>query len=259
MKNCSIITSLAFVALVLFGSSAAWAQSSGNFVSTVDNTVCSINTTNGALIPPGPCSPSNPLCFTGPGGGSLTTTIKLPSSSPGLLVTPSLDTGMYTNTGTSGISETAAIVVVVTDAVSGSPTKTLTPNQTCVDTSSTGTTNCTGPGTPTADCQCGVVYDERFQQMNFFLFGGFSADKLILSTMSAHSFNFTEGNVPGGIHTVKMNWYFGCDDGTGFLHTAQCMSTFTPDTAAACAGPGTLTVEQVQNFQHDSQIQTTGP
>jgi len=250
MKNCSIITSLAIVALVLFGSSMAWAQSSGNFVATVDNTVCSINTTNGALIPP-PSTTGNPFLFTGPGGGSMKAVIKLPNSSPGLLVTPSLVTGMYTNTAINSLNQTAAIVVVVTDMV-GSNTVTLTPNQTCVDTVGTGCTS------PSATCQCGVVYDERFQQIGGF-FSSFFSNELILSTLSAHSFNFTEGNVPGGIHTVKMNWYFGCDNGTGQLSTGACMTTFAPDTAAACAGPGTLTVEQVQNFQHDSQIQTTGP
>jgi hypothetical protein len=68
-------------------------------------------------------------------------TIKLPNSSPGLLVTPSLVTGMYTNTLSmnDNQSQTAAIVVTVTDAQVGYPTVTLTPNQTCVDTSPGGT------------------------------------------------------------------------------------------------------------------------
>jgi hypothetical protein len=161
-------------------------------------------------------------------------------------VTPSLVTGLYTNTLSSNTSpsETAAIVVVVTDTI-GTSTKTLTPNQTCVTTLTDGV-------------QCGVVYDERFQQL---ITTGFSTGQsvdLILSSLSAHSFNFTEGNVPGGIHTVKVKWYFGCDNGTGSLSTAQCMSTFVPNSAAACAGPGTLTVTQVQQFQHSSQIGTTG-
>jgi hypothetical protein len=83
---------------------------------------------------------------------------------------------------------------------------------------------------------------------------------LILSTLSAHSFNFAEGNVPGGLHTINLNWYFGCDNGTGFLHTAQCSSAFTANSAAASAGPENLTVQQVQNFQQDKQgIGTTGP
>jgi hypothetical protein len=186
--------------------------------------------------------------------------IKLPNSSPGLLVTPSLDTGMYTNTLSSNTTatETAAIVVAVTDRLEPTgPTTTLSPNQTCVDTSATGTVNCSSPG---PNCVCGVAYDERFQQLTTTNFMNNETVNLILSSLSAHSFNFTEGNVPGGIHTVTMSWYFGCDNGgTGFLHTAQCTSTFTPNSAAACAGPGSLTVTQIQNFQHDSPIQSTGP
>jgi len=229
MPNGSTITRvtlgrLAIVALALLGSSAAFAQSSGNFTASVDNTVCSINSSTGVL---------NSM-FTQGSGGSLTAQIKLPGSLPGLLVTPSLDTGMYTNTlsANDNQSQTAAIVVVVTDAVSGYPTVTLTPNQTCVDTSPTGTSTC--PNSSDPNCKCGVVYDERFQYLSTMLGSGESV-QLIQSTLSAHSFNFTEGNVPGGIHTLKMNWYFGCDNGSGDLRTFNCKSTFTTNTAAACA------------------------
>ena len=262
MKNTVTIKRLAFLslavaALALFGSSAALAQSSGgNFTASVDNTVCSINSTGGGQV----CSGPSCVMFTTNGGGSLTSTIKLPNSSPGLLVTPSLVTGLYTNTDTAVTNpntQTAAIVVVVTDQLGSGTPKVLTPNQTCVDTSAAGMTTCTPSSTDPA-CKCGVAYDERFQQlMTAGLMSNQSVD-LILSTLAAHSFNFTEGNVPGGIHTVKVNWYFGCDSTSGSLHTAQCMSTFVPSSAAACAGPGTLTVTQVQQFQHSSQIGTTG-
>jgi hypothetical protein len=200
--------------------------------------------------------------FTANGGGSLTAQIKLPNSSPGLLVTPSLVTGLYTNTSTAITNpntQTAAIVVTVTDSVPGYPTKTLTPNQTCVDTSAAGNVACTPTSTNPA-CKCGVAYDERFQQLMTTGLATSQSVDLILSSLAAHSFNFTEGDVPGGIHTLKLNWYFGCDSGGGgSLHTAQCTSTFTPSSAAACAGPGTFTVTQVQQFQHSSQIGTTGP
>jgi hypothetical protein len=248
-KNNHIITKIAFpglamIALALFGSSPALAQSSGgNFTASVDNTVCSVNSTTGGQA----CSGPSCILFTANGGGSLTAQIKLPNSSPGLLVTPSLVTGLYTNTlsANTAPSETAAIVVVVTDTI-GSSIKTLTPNQTCVNTLTDGT-------------QCGVAYDERFQQLITTGFTSSQSVDLILSSLSAHSFNFTEGNVPGGIHTVKVKWYFGCDNGSGTLSTAACSSAFAPNTAAACAGPGTLTVTQVQQFQHSSQIGTTGP
>jgi hypothetical protein len=261
-----ILSCIAISAVAIFSASSVWAQSSGNSAATANNTVCTLDTSNGGLTAPGNCNGNNPLCFSNSAtGGTMTAQIKLPNSSPGLLVTPSVDTGMYTNTLATGSStmtpststQTGAIVVAVTDSLPGYPTVTLTPNQTCVDTSSAGTTNCTGPG---ANCVCGVSYDERFQQLSATLGSGESV-QLILSTLSAHSFNFTEGNVPGGIHTITMNWVFGCDSGgTGFLHSAQCNAAgMGVNSAAACAGPATLTVTQIQNFQHDSPIQSTGP
>ena len=119
----------------------------------------------------------------------------------------------------------------------------------------------TGPYTSPSDpnCKCGVAYDERFQFLGTMLGMGQSV-QLILSTLSAHSFDFTRGNVPGGLHTITLNWYFGCDDGSGTLRTASCKSTFMPNSAAACAGPGNLMVQQLQNFKQDKQgIGTTGP
>jgi hypothetical protein len=247
MENCSIITRvilpyLAISAVALFGSSSVWAQASGaNFTASVDNTVCTINSTANSGILGG-------NFVAGAEGGSLQAQIKLPNSRPGLLVVPSLLTGMYTNTLSMNNtqSQTAAIVVVVTDTVNGN-TVTLTPDNTCVVTNTAGT-------------QCGTVYDERFQQLNTVL-GSSESVQLILSTLAAHSFSFTEGNVPGGIHTIKLNWYFGCDNGSGTLSTAQCSNptAFAANSAAACAGPGTLTVTQVQQFQHSSQIGTTHP
>ncbi len=235
------------LALAILAAPIASAQSSGNTAATANNTVCSLNTTNGALIP---SSGGGQLFFTGPNGGYMQAQIKLPNSSPGLIVTPSLDTGMYTNTLSSNTMATqaAAIVVSVTDTL-GSNTVTLTPNQTCVvdDTVVPSVT------------RCGVAYDERFQQLTTTNFSNNETVDLILSTLSAHSFNFTEGNVPGGTHTIRMDWVFGCDDGTGTLRTSSCMTTFTPNSAAACAGPGSLTVTQVNNFVHDSPIQSTGP
>ena len=53
-------------------------------------------------------------------------------------------------------------MVVVTAAQTGYQTVTLTPSQTCVDTSTLGNETC--PGGP--DCVCGVAYDERFQFLN---------------------------------------------------------------------------------------------
>jgi hypothetical protein len=235
-----------------FTAGMAFAQSSGNFTASVDNTVCSINSmsTGGGT--------GGNFIITGSSGASLSTTIKLPNSSPALLVTPSLATGLYTNTsatGTTSVNETAAVVVTVSDTFGTAPPVVLTPNKTCVDTSMAQT----GCSAPSPTCKCGLVYDERFQLLNTMLSGS-QFVQLVRSTLSAHSFNFVEGNVPGGIHTITMAWYFGCDDGTGHLTTSACKNSalFTPNSAAACAGPGSLTVQQVQNFEYDSQVQTSG-
>lgn len=248
-KNVRILTIAAMASF--FAAATALAQSSGNFTASVDNTVCSINSTS----PPSPGGTGGNFIFTGSSGASLSDTIKLPNSSPAILVTPSLETGLYTNTLSSSTSanETAAVVVTVSDSFGTPPqTMVLSPNQTCVDTVGTGCT------TPSSTCKCGLVYDERFQLLNTVLGSGESV-QLIQSTLSAHSFNFVEGSAPGGIHTITMAWYFGCDSGSGSLSTGACKTTFAANTAAACAGPGTLTVQQVQNFQHDSQVQSTGP
>lgn len=236
-----------------FTAGMAFPQSSGNFTASVDNTVCSINSASAGT------GTGGNFIITGSPGASLSDTIKLPNSSPALLVTPSLATGLYTNTlssGTSSVSETAAVVVMVSDTF-GTPTQTvvLSPDETCVDTSVAQT----GCSTPSSTCKCGLVYDERFQLLNTSLTGS-QFVQLVQSTLSAHSFNFVEGSVPGGIHTITMAWYFGCDNGTGHLTTSACSNSasFTPNSAAACAGPGSLTVQQVQNFQHDSQVQSSG-
>ena len=231
-----IVPALAVFAFAIFGP-MAWGQSSGgNYTASVDNTICSINSATGGFVPP----------FTNAEGGELTATVKLPNSSPGLVVRPSLVTGLYTNTLSISDtqSRTAAVVVVVKDTVNGVTTD-LTPNNTCVVTNTQGT-------------QCGTVYDERFQLLSTVL-GTSESVQLILSTLAAHSFEFVRGTAPGGTHTVKMKWFFGCDDGTGTLRTSACTTTLAPNTAAACAGPGVLSVQQVQQFQHSSQIGTTGP
>src|SRR5439155_17869294 len=158
---------------------SALAQSSGNFTDTVDDALCSINSATGDES----CTNQNGtnVCTTPTPGGSLTAAIKLPNSSPALLVTPSLATGLYTNIPVGANSETAAIVVTVTDTF-GIPaqTVTLSPDQTCVQT--VGTTPCSGPS---ATCKCGVVYDERFQMVTSLM--GPLPVSLILSTLSAHS------------------------------------------------------------------------
>ena len=94
-----------------------------------------------------------------------------------------------------------------------------------------------------------VYYNKRWQQVNQ-NFLGIIADladaagivteeelflEFIMSTLSAHSMDFVTGDVGVGVHTLKVEWRFEDSDGTG-------------GNAAACVGPGVLTVQQVKTF-----------
>lgn len=242
------------LAVHLACTSLAMAQSSGNFSAGVINTACVLNTSTGVLTPP--CSPVS----NGTTCASLSTPIKT-SNGNGLtlLVTPSMVTGLFTNTkiNTTILSSTADVGIRVCLTVDGSVAGIL----------------------PAGGC---VVYDQRFQQLTSGLFsqiascavtntltactmdsdcsflntaaetfscvGGFCQGipnacnlGLILSTLSAHSFNFVV-TVPGGQHTVNAVWSL-----TG-------VNTSGSANVAACAGPGTLTVTQVKVFNNSGSI-----
>jgi len=208
----------------------ALAQSSGNFAAQVLTPACQLSSSDGSLSG-------------GIAGNEMDTYIQTPNSSQtALLITPSLVTGLYTNTdiytSKSLSSETAAVVV-----------------------------NVNLDGQPVApDTGKGVVYDERFQQLSSTLFSQLSECgtvlapndlcnmDLITSTASAHSFNFVAPSVGGGDHHLVVTWSFLCDDGSGTLSAAACSSTFTKNSAAACAGPGSITVEQVKAFSQSGGI-----
>lgn len=196
---------------------AGFAQSSGSFSASLATTQCTMSQTSGGLS----------------GGlgqkGLLTTTVQTPNSSQtALLIRPSLVTGLYTDTKLSGNQTSATSVANVTvyvtlDGKPVAPATTATP---------------------------GVIFDSRFQQLNSnlttaisTLSGGTITDaylQLILSTLSAHSFDFVAPNVGGGVHTISIAW-----DVTGAANNG---------TWAGCVGPGVLTVEQVKNFSQNSPI-----
>jgi hypothetical protein len=235
MKNNSTITrvalpGLAIVALALFGSSAAWAQSSGNVATDNKSTVCEIatppfaaytcvNPANGNTVPCPTYSSSTPYM-----------TAQIQSSSGAgnsLIITPSLDVGMFTDTiitgaGTLTGSDNQTTGVMVTVTVDGKPAR-----PEVVAGSPPGAT--------------GVVYDQRFQQLsvNNLQCGGSTACDIdfILSSMSAHSFNFFYPNLVQGTHVVRV----------------YATLTNPPNTtkAATCIGPGTLTVVQVKAFSQN--------
>ena len=215
--------------LAFAGAAPAMAQSSGNFAAQVLTPACVLSSSDGSLSG-------------GIVGNLMETSIQTPNSSQtALLITPSLVTGLYTNVNISNSktlsSETAAVVVSVT--LDGNP---VAPDQ-----------------------GNGVVYDERFQQLSSNIFNTLTNCgtelnpqecniDLITSTASAHSFNFVAPNVGGGNHDLKVTWSFLCDDGSGTLTAGACSSSFTKNSAAACAGPGSVTVTQVKAFNQSGGI-----
>jgi hypothetical protein len=222
------ITGIALL-LVVCLEGAAVAQSSGNFAADVAKTQCVLDSQNGELSG-------------GIAGNLLTATIKTPNS-PGtaLLITPSLVTGLYTNTFIDRAKElsnqTASVVVRVT-----------------LDDH---------PVLPATEENPFVTYDTRFQQISTQVFEAIdecSNDNpecnfdVILSTLSAHSFNFIAPNPGVGDHTLKVEWAFLCDDGSGEPSAEKCSDQFGPNTAAACAGPGTVTIQQVKVFSQSSGV-----
>jgi hypothetical protein len=223
------------LALAVFGSLSASAQSSGNFTASISQTQCTINTTpgqNAGALMPGSSTPTM----------MLDTTIKTPNSQfTTLLITPSLVTGLFNNTEVTGAMEnsanSAAVKVFVT--LDGNP----------VAPASTGSP--------------GIIYDERFQQLSSNVFDSIAGCAmsnncnidLVTSTLAAHSFNFVAPNVGGGNHHLVVSWDFECtNNGT----SAPCTMAYTTNTAGACAGPGSVTVTQVKTFSQSSGV-TVGP
>jgi hypothetical protein len=235
MLHHSIITratvaAVAIIGLAGFGSSAARAQSSGNFAAQINQSQCTINTVGG--LP-------NSGGLQGGSGTLLDTSIKTPNSQfTTLLITPSLVTGLFNNTAITQDMPTSAnsAAVVVKVTLDGNPV---------------------APATAT---QPSVTYDQRFQQLSSNIFSQLvtcsamnncSVD-LVESTLGAHSFNFVAPNVGGGVHNLKVQWEFACTDTNGA--PTPCSQAYTANTAGACAGPGTVTVQQVKAFTQSGGV-----
>ncbi len=258
--------------VMAFGATLAFPQASGNFSAAATQAACTLNTTTGALSPECPGSESNPNeCYT------LDAPIKVSNANGlALLVTPSMVTGLYTNTKVNSQLPTASAAVGI---------------RVCLTVTNPDGSAATGaqiiPTDPDTGESC-VVYDQRFQEISTGLFneiatcvpaptgqtcttdadcttvpagstvycnnpggapgGGtcqaFSSNcdfGLILSTLSAHAFNFVV-TVPGGSYDVNAVWeLFG-------------VSTTGRSTVGACVGPGTLTVTQTKVFSKSGSI-----
>ncbi len=213
------------LAFALLGIGSVYGESSGNFSAKINTTQCLIDNSTGGL--------------TGgiTGDTFLETSIRTPNSQfTALVIRPSLVTGLYTKTK---VTET----ITQATAWAGLKVRVLIDGKVVA------------PGTPVgavASPDDGwVYYDKRWQQITQNFLNQIEACvlntsldcslELILSTLSAHSMDFVAGDVGGGDHTLKVEWAFEDSDGTG-------------GNAAACVGPGVVTVQQVKTFQTGSGI-----
>jgi hypothetical protein len=241
---------VAFVAAAIAGSSGASAQSQGSFSGAVSNAVViptivcdATNTTTSQQN----CN-NNPFPF-------LQLNIKVSNGDSSLLVGGSLETSILTNTYTTGgggkQQASATGSVVVTMLVDGrlAPADCPNPNINII---------CTGFAYPTK-----VTYDLRQQTLttnlgsicttvNTVLTCTGESIQLLLSTTSAHSFNFIVPGLSAGTHTIQFmiavstdatptSLLVGADAsvaiGVGSL-TAQVVKTLTPFDSITVGQPG---------------------
>ena len=240
----------------------ALAQSSDNFSATTDNSICMLNTSTGALTPG--CTAVN-----GTNCAQLSDPIKV-SNGNGLvlLVTPSMVTGLFTDTKINSQFTTASADVGI---------------QVCVQVFPSGSTTALKGVVFGGDSNGCVTYDQRFQQISSGLFSQIASCvptttctsccttntdcasisnetvfcnnpsggnltgsceafptacniELILSTLAAHSYNYIVVPPANGTYNVTATW------------SIIGVNTTGPSNVAACTGPGTLTVMQGKVF-----------
>jgi hypothetical protein len=216
MKNLACITVAMALAAVLAG--PAFAQSSGNFAADIDRTACVLDNATGAL------SGGIPAV-------DWTVDIKVPNGNgTSLVIRPSFVTGLFTDTKVTTTTTTATAAAGV---------------EVCVKIDQGTLDGILGP-----NAQHCVWYDKRFQQLSASFFNQIAgcvanpascSIELILSTLSAHSFDFVAYDIPGGLRTVEVTATFFDSDKTA-------------GNAAACVGPGAVTVTQTKVFSTSSGI-----
>src|SRR5215469_4960766 len=226
--------------IVAMASGSAFAQSNGNFSATGSGLACVINGTTGALSGGVPIPGAFNANISTSNGNGVTSDIR-----------PDLVTGLFTDTkiSTSVPSATADVGIQVCVTVDGS-----------------------GAAVKPASC---VTYDQRFQQISSQLFSQLSECttttvcdltmnlpcptnftcssttgpgvclndlcnfELVLSTLSAHSFDFVVPVGNGKPHTINATW--------------STIGSPGPN-AIACVGPGILTVTQTKVFNNSGSL-----
>jgi hypothetical protein len=221
MRKVTFLFAVLFVT-ALFNSTAVLAQSSGSFSASYGATQCAISNSDGTFPPD-----------SGITGNSLPdVTVKVSSGSGvALVITPSLVTGLYTKNKVSSATATATSTSTSTQNV-GLRVKVMVDGSTLNVLPEKGTD--------------GVIYDQRFIQVTAGFLSGLTTNcttdcfEMVQSTLSAHSFNFYVSNLTPGTHKISVTW--GLVEKTGVSGEGFCV------------GPGTLTVEQVKNFNFNDPI-----
>jgi hypothetical protein len=260
-----IISAVMVISLLIIATSA-FADSSGSFTAAGTSAACTaspavFNTSTGSF---GGDTLSGGTSLT-----SFTTSIQTPNGQgTTLLIRPSLATGLFTSTKLSTTVNNATADVGIMVCVYVDPTL-----------DGNGNVKSTGLQVSPANC---IVYDQRIQQVSNTLFGnlatcvsiptaiacstdadcpvgdacgttgvcmapapGCSFD-MLLTTLSAHSYDYVVPNMTNGTHRVVMQW--------GMIGTNNNTSG---GSTQACVGPVTLTVQQVKNFHNSQTISFT--
>ena len=162
------------------------------------------------------------------------------SSSQSLFVTPSIVTGLYTNTKATGSSSSTAIGKVLLRVVMDAGTNKAVVAEPVADCSNT----IFGCGTPDGGSTYGVAFDERLQTLTTSI-GSTESVQLILATANGHSFGFIfpSSEVTNGNHTITVE--------VAVEATASGLSALS----AAGFGLGDVAVETVQFTQGSNQLQ----
>lgn len=211
-------------------------------------------------------TPSVPTCTDSSNNGLwftvMNTSIKT-STTTDLFISPSLVTGLYTETQVKGSTSGTSQIAAATGSVAV---------RVLIDC-----TNCATPGNPqsgiasfTAAAQpdpqgTGIVFDARIQQLTAtlgtvvttacLLTNTCTAEQigLVLATTSAHSFNFILLNVGSGTHTITVQARLDAGqictnnntNGTGGVTCTNVNTSLGSSVAAALFGVGSVVVQPV--------------
>lgn len=185
------------------------------------------------------------------------------STTTDLFISPSLVTGLYTETlvkgSNSGTSQTAAATGSVAVRVLIDCSNCAAPGS-----AQSGSANYTAAGQPDPDGS-GVVFDARIQQLTATLGQVITTSclttntctneqiDLVLNTTSAHSFNFILLNVGSGTHTITVQARLDAgqlctnnnNNGTGGVTCTTVNTSLGSSVAAALFGVGSVIVQPV--------------